>query len=148
VILVTCDPGKKTGWAALDTSNMASYTSGEMPFMDFLTWTWGWLPQMHDAHIACERFVITGGTVRKSRGDLNWSIESVGVLRFMGAVLNVGFELQNAADAMKFCDDQRLRDVGWWFKGGDGHANDAGRHMLLLIARRWPQLLPAGVIPP
>lgn len=142
------DPGKMTGWAVRDMSTLA-VVFGQDEFMAFMHRTWRFLNEQRHVHIASERFVISSGTVRKARGDVNWSIETIGMLRWTVAHLTEhehSFELQNANDAMKFATDARLRTIEWWTPGR-GHANDAARHLLHLHARRWPALLPPGIVP-
>lgn len=140
--IIAVDPGKMTGFATLVDG---TFQSGQVEFMQFLTNVELFIDLRTE--VVSERFVISAGTVRKGRGDVNWSIESIGALRFMCQKQAAKFELQNANDAMSFAFDDRLRTIGWW-NPGKGHANDAARHMLLYIARHYPLQLPSGIVPP
>ena len=82
----------------------------------------------------CESYVITASTLRKTRGE-NWSLESIGALRWMANKHRVEFVLQTPADAKRFADDRKLKAAGWYFPTPGGHANDAARHLMLYLAR-------------
>ena len=84
---------------------------------------------------AVERFVISGRTVRQSRGDHeNWSLELIGLTRYMCGWYNQQFELQDAGAAKKMAPNDKLKQVNWHSRGKD-HANDAVRHIVLARAR-------------
>lgn len=146
-LIIAVDPGKKTGWASYDTTANV-FASQEAPGDEFIDRVVPWLGPSH-AHdraaagpvrIVVERFVITAGTMRTSRGDENWSIEQIGILRHHARWAGVAFELQSAGDAKKFSPDDRLRTIGW-YTPGRGHANDAARHALLNVARHHHDVL-------
>lgn len=134
MIVLGVDPGKKTGWAAYDLDRLELTGAAEAPQDEFVDKIVPWLEASPagSVTIACERFVITGGTIKKSRGDENWSIEQIGILRQTARRYGHGFKLQNANDAKKFATNDRLRLIGWYVPGR-GHANDALRHVLLWL---------------
>lgn len=136
--ILAVDPGKRTGWATY--SGIRPYF-GEAGFSEFHEMAFAWLDacrhQEKTPLVVCERFVITGGTTKVSRGDTNWSIETIGVLRWITERFGFTFELQGAADAKRFGGDALLRRLGWWTRGSD-HARDAGRHLALALARHHP----------
>jgi hypothetical protein len=137
--IVAVDPGKTTGWAILD--GPLGIRFGESPFMEFHGRADNYLRLRHDTghqvRVVCERFVITGGTVTVSRGDTNWSIETIGVVRYLADKYGHLFELQGAGDAKKLGSGELLRRLGWWSRGAD-HARDAARHLALALARHHP----------
>lgn len=138
-LVLGVDPGKTTGWAVYDSATGGIVDVGQLDreaFVDYL------VPRLEDLakpklDIACERFVIAGGTVEKSHTDENWSIEQVGILRHWARRYGHEFTLQGAGDAKKFADNDRLKAIGW-HRPGKVHANDALRHTLLRIAKVLP----------
>ena len=82
--------------------------------------------------VASEAFVISAGTLRKSR-DGQTSIEVIGALRWLCHEHGVRFELQPAAEALKLVTNDKLRALGWWCQGD--HARDASRHLAYAMAR-------------
>lgn len=132
--LLAVDPGMMTGWAALIDGE---FTSGEMSMDDFLDWG------RHDfalenpngsgeetpSEIVSESYIITQSTLRKSRGE-NWSLEQIGVLRFLAGSWRIPFSTQSPSDAKSFSGDDKLKKLEWYARG-KGHANDAARHLLL-----------------
>lgn len=138
-LIVGVDPGKMTGWASYRCSG-DSFTSRQDPQDAFVDVIVPWIESTAwrtDVLVICERFVVSSGTVRKSRGDENWSAEQIGVLRHTCRRYGVPFELQSPSDAMKFATNDRLKEIGWHLPGRD-HANDAARHVLLGVARHRP----------
>lgn len=142
--IIAVDPGKTTGFSIHVPGN-APVTS-EVPWLDFIDDAYKYVVVSKQiTTVVCERFVVSGRTVRVGRGDENWSAETIGALRWLCHRAGATFELQSASDAKKFAPDQRLRDVGWWTPGKQ-HANDASRHLLLYLARLDPALLPPAVV--
>lgn len=135
MIILGVDPGKTTGWAFFNTAYPDSFQSWQADRNDFVDIIVPYLEKTGDRlDIACESYVLTSGTMRTSRSDENWSIEQIGVLRHWARRHGHHFELQTAGNAKKFSTDAKLKDIGWW-KPGNGHANDAARHVLLYVAR-------------
>lgn len=134
--ILAVDPGKMTGWA---TYSCGRAVFGEDQFMEFHRRAEAYLLRV-PCRVICERFVIGGGTVRVARGDTNWSIETIGVLRYLCDREGAPFELQGAADAKRFGTDSLLRRLRWWTPGSD-HARDAARHLALTLARHHPSEL-------
>lgn len=132
--ILTVDPGRATGWGVLEHG---SVYFGEESFESFPEWAEEFLRGRSGFLVAAERFVISQGTVTKARTDTNWSIELIGVLRYLTRKHGHEFLLQGAADAKRFGSDKLLRQLGWWTPGSD-HARDAARHLALALARRDP----------
>lgn len=134
--ILAVDPGRATGWAVLEAGR--AYF-GEEIFEEFPGWADSFLRSRFDRGcrflVVAERFVISGGTLTKARGDSNWSIELIGVLRYLARQYGHEFDLQGAGDAKRFGTDRLLRKLGWWTPGSD-HARDAARHLALALARR------------
>lgn len=88
-------------------------------------------------YVVCERFVINAQTVRNSQAP--FSLEQIGVLK--QCLRDVGIDEQSIvwqapADAMAMFPNPALKKVGYWHKGGQGHALDALRHALLFTVKR------------
>jgi hypothetical protein len=96
--------------------------------------------------IVCERFTINAQTVRNSQAP--WSLEQIGILkqtmRDFGVVED-SIIWQTPADAMNMFNNDKLKRLGYWHRGGAGHANDAIRHALLRAVKTgWKPLALLG----
>jgi hypothetical protein len=88
-------------------------------------------------HVAVERYTPDG---RVATTQLD-AVEVIGMLRFVTYTtprLNVSFELQSRSDMRKMPSNTELRQLGMHLKTRDDHANDATRHLLLSLLRRFP----------
>lgn len=132
------DPGKMTGFAAYDLQAHELTSSWQADVHGAYASLEPWVPSSR--LVAIERFVITGGTAKMGRGQENWSMELIGVARYLAFRADVQLLLQGAGDAKKFAPDARLKSIGWWNAGHD-HANDAARHVLLALASQHPEEL-------
>lgn len=133
-MIVAVDPGKVTGLATW-------YGGGKGSFNSWQDECWDAVEQVHDllTHdtveaVVCESYTITMQTLKKTRGE-NWSLESIGSLRYISRIAKVPFVLQSPADAKKFATDTKLKAAGWWNPTPGAHANDAARHLLVYLAR-------------
>lgn len=93
-----------------------------------------------DLQIVCERFVITVETAKKAQAP--YSLELIGVLK--QELRDRGRDpddkkvlpFQSPRDAMAMFTNPGLKKLGYWHKGGAGHANDSIRHGLLYLTRQ------------
>ena len=86
--------------------------------------------------IACERFTINAQTVKNSQAP--YSLEQIGILK--QCVMDLGMKaddifLQSPADAKALFPNPALKKLGYWHRGGEGHALDAIRHGLLRLVK-------------
>lgn len=105
--------------------------------------------------IGVERFIITTETPKKSQDGIA-SIEMMGMIRravspeYSDAGVYEFDDKQSSSDAKTFCTDRILNALGWRLKGGEGHAEDAARHILYYLNKHhwlsWKQL--DAVLPP
>jgi hypothetical protein len=82
--------------------------------------------------IVCERFTINAQTVRNSQSP--YSLEQIGIMKqciMDNARPADDFHFQAPADAKAMFPNPALKKLGYWHKGGEGHALDAIRHGLL-----------------
>lgn len=132
------DPGKETGFARYDAGQW--WGAWELPMDRFLDYAEGYMLERFregtQAVIACEDFRITMHTAKKAQGDRQWSLEQIGVLRWLARKYGHTFELTQPAEAKRFSTNEKLRRADWWTKGGGGHHNDAARQVMIALARR------------
>lgn len=130
------DPGKRSGWALFDTET-DRISGGELDFLETaaLIHTTGaeYGPELA---IISEAFLITNQTVKNTQAT--WSLELIGVARYVAQAYTMqDLILQAPSSAKRFSSDARLKALGWHVPG-QGHANDAKRHLLLyLVERGW-----------
>lgn len=139
-VIISVDPGKMTGTSILgipregEPQMLASdeYEPHEMaPFLraEFPRWLSDGVVKLE---VVCERFVINAQTARKTQAP--WSLEQIGILKQTMRDHDMPEESiiwQAPADAMSMFPNDKLKILGYWHRGGAGHANDAIRHALL-----------------
>ena len=86
--------------------------------------------------VVCERFTINAQTVKNSQAP--YSLEQIGILKQI--MLDYGrspedIYFQSPADAKAMFNNEKIRIVGYWHRGGEGHALDSIRHGLLRLAK-------------
>jgi hypothetical protein len=141
------DPGQKTGLArfTLIDGEVKDWEAFEVGADGAASWLMHMLYEYRKngvpAIVASERFIISGGTVRKARSDRYDAIELNGWARHLCRIYGHGFELQSAGDAKSAAPNDALREAGWWTPKTDGHALDATRHAVL-------RMMHLGVNPP
>jgi hypothetical protein len=86
--------------------------------------------------VACERFTINAQTVKNSQSP--YSLEQIGILK--QCMLDAGRQaddiyMQAPADAKAMFPNEALKKLGYWHRGGEGHALDAIRHGLLRLVK-------------
>lgn len=95
-----------------------------------------------DLDVVCERFTINAQTVKNSQAP--YSLEQIGILK--QCMMDMGMKaddifFQSPADAKAMFTNEKLKKLGYWHKGGEGHALDAIRHGLLrLVKTGWKPL--------
>jgi hypothetical protein len=91
--------------------------------------------------LVCESFIISAGTIKKTRGGSQQTIEIIGALRWIAHKRGTPFVLQSPGDSSMFDKNwKKLRRIGW-YTPGDDHARSATRHLLLYLVKN-------GVIAP
>lgn len=141
--VLSVDPGKATGMALFSLEagqEPVMVWSGEFqqneyaaPIREALATVQG------DLEIVCERFTINAQTVKNSQAP--YSLEQIGILK--QCLMDAGrpaddIYFQSPADAKAMFPNEALKKLGYWHRGGEGHALDAIRHGLLrLIKSGW-----------
>jgi hypothetical protein len=132
--ILAVDPGKTTGWAFVDTVRKHSFAADQAGMMEFLDMAEHVLSKGKVDVVVVEDFVITMKTLKKTQGEL-WSLEQLGILRWLCYVHGVEFARpQTASDGKSFGTDHKLRAAGWFASTTGGHRNDACRHLLKYLA--------------
>jgi hypothetical protein len=142
-LILAVDPGKATGLALFEHE-----TGGEPVLM------WSMEVQQHEyagpiratlelaaaselpLEIVCERFTINVQTAKNSQAP--YSLEQIGILK--QCLMDVGRQtddiyFQAPADAKAVFPNEKLKKLGYWHRGGEGHALDAIRHGLLRLVK-------------
>jgi hypothetical protein len=144
--VVGVDPGETTGVFVL--SDEGEVTSYELMFLEAVnvveTIARERALERRKVLIAVERFWISDRTL-KAGLETYWSIEITGCMRWVAMRYAFPFKRYSQADTMAFLHNDGLRKLGWWYRGGDGHANDAARVAGLALAAtdppRWKHLV-------
>jgi hypothetical protein len=142
-IILSVDPGKFSGIAVFTVTN------GEEPLLvesgEYLQSDYAQpirkvigsaIMQNIELEIVCERFTINAQTVKNSQAP--FSLEQIGILK--QCMMDIGLDpesiiFQSPADAKAMFPNPQLKKLGYWHKGGEGHALDAIRHALLRLAK-------------
>lgn len=129
--VLAVDPGKLTGWCWV-TADLA-HSEGEAAQEPFLDMAWSLIDSGCLDTVVCERYTVTAHTATLTQAP--WSLEQIGVLRWMCHNRGIEFILQAPADAKRLATEETLKGVGWPRPRGAGHARDAQRHMFLWQVR-------------
>jgi hypothetical protein len=139
--VLAVDPGKVTGMA------LASFGKGSDPQ---LIWAdelemYDYYQKLHqlfatygdDLEIICEKFTINVQTAKKSQAP--YSLECIGILK--AVMMYYGrdpeeLKYQLPANAMSMFPNAKIKTMGYWYRGGAGHALDAIRHALLYVVQQ------------
>lgn len=126
--VVAVDPGKVSGVAVADLPSLRAPAGAELPG---LYSTVSWVENEQPEAVVCESFIPRPGA-KSWQPD---ALETIGALRYLALLHGWEFELQSPADAKKFSTNEKLKKLHWYVPGGEGHANDARRHLLLYAVR-------------
>jgi hypothetical protein len=142
-LVLSVDPGKASGialFAYIDGSEPEIIWSGEYqqeeyarPIREALADA---MMRSIPIEIVCERFTINAQTVRNTQAP--YSLEQIGILK--QCLMDIGVApddiyFQSPADAKAMFTNEKLKKLGYWHKGGEGHALDAIRHGLLRLVK-------------
>ena len=153
--VMAVDPGKATGFAMcliepddtiLGVRAWEQYTheAACRDIRDFMPWSrfsdrlYPENQEVASYVLVMEDFRISMGTAKKTQA--RWSLELIGVGRWMCSENVCSFYLQQPAEAKTFAPDHRLKRMnelvtGFWCPTKGGHANDALRHLLYWLVR-------------
>lgn len=139
-LLIAIDPGKASGFAVLDYTNLDDIKilhSAELEQMQTVSEVDTLLSDADDPsdyEIVMEKFTITAQTGKNSNAE-NWSPEIIGAVKYLAWREGVAYTEQTPAEAKNFVPNDRMKNVGIWHVGGEGHARDALRHAVLYLIK-------------
>lgn len=125
---IAIDPGKVTGWARWVDGE---FSSGQAELYDVLDWLHATFDRGLRPKLACEDFIITGATAKKSRQTE--PLDGIGAIKWFAHHYAVPLTMQAPSSAKSFATDDKLRNLGWYLATKGGHANDAARHLMLIL---------------
>lgn len=140
-LVMAIDPGLANGVCMVRRDTLEKVESLEAPWPEACSWvSEQFRAQGGDIDVVVETFRITPATAKHSAGSANTAIEVIGMVKLLVAQYRVladpdALPLQTPADAHAFTDSAKLRELGWWHRGGKGHANMALRHAALRLLR-------------
>lgn len=148
-VVIAVDPGKASGICCFGFDNVdepylimaGEYQPDEFaaPLRELLNSA---AAEGIPVEIVCERFTINAQTVRNSQAP--YSLEQIGVLKQImrdAGISDSLLKFQSPADAKRMFTNEGIKKLGYWHKGGAGHALDAIRHGLLYLAKNgWTPL--------
>lgn len=152
--IVSMDPGKATGFSVwsdcekivqdslMPVALEAPDFTTACTFLENMTMRCLQTPNEWDGqvHFISESYIISSGTARQTQS--NWSLELIGVMRYLAERHDFEFTLQTPANAKIFSTDEKMKRMaqhsskGWWHPTAGGHANDSLRHLLLFMSKR------------
>lgn len=139
-MILAVDPGKLSGIALVECDPVRVAWSHELDWFDTIDKVNATLAaQPQGLTLVAEGFLITAATAKKTAAP--WSLEALGAMRWLCYKYDVEFVMYTSGEAKEFSDNNRLRHVGLWHRGGAGHANDALRHAVLHLAKTQPSFL-------
>ncbi len=132
MIILSVDPGDRTGLALYDTATNA-FHSWEMEPIDFMLQdVYPYISHGDVDLVICEDFIIHADTP-KMKKPLRWPLEMKGAIRWMCLKHKMKLVIQTPSQK-DWMDDDKLQHIGW-YKGTKaknataGHSDDAARHI-------------------
>ncbi len=140
LLIIGVDPGKVTGLVAWRSfvSTGPSIDRQEVPADDVARTLRLMLRSERPTLIACERF--TRGTGTRPQSAQPDADRVTGAVRSLADELVVRCVYQSAGPARRVAPDRVLRQLGWYMRTLDGHANDACRQVVLALATFRPEV--------
>jgi|SRR5690554_1780156 len=144
MIIVGIDPGYMTGMSVMSVVNdKASFLILEESKFDRfpdaldsnLMYRQAIGNRLEENHVVCEDFYLNNDSITKTKGQTNWSIELLGVSRYLARQYGYEFHTQQPNQAKKLVHDSWLKKLGVYMNSDGGHANDAVRHAILLLSK-------------
>lgn len=140
MLIVGVDPGKITGlvvWRSFVATG-SHVDRQEVPADEVTKTLRRMLRFERPTLIACERF--TRGTGTQPQSAQPDADRVIGMVRSLADELVVRCVYQSPGPAKRVAPDRVLRQLGWYIRTLDGHANDACRQVLLALATFRPEV--------
>lgn len=126
--VIACDPGKATGLAFMYGESFSSHI---MPWYDSMAVIESHLAAKNIDLIVIEDYRISRNTLTKG-ADAHWAMGGIGIVTYLAQKHGVKAIKYSPSEAKSFSTDSKLKKLDW-YKTGDGHDNDAARHLLLAL---------------
>lgn len=139
--LLSIDPGLATGMCLIDITdinNVQIINAWELSTLEFYAKAEEILSALGPRlDIVIENFIVTDRTAKLSAAP--WSLQLKGVVEFLMWKYYTNSYTVNKPSDKTFADNQKLQKCGFWFVGGEGHANDAFRHAVVWLVNKNPR---------
>lgn len=138
--ILAVDPGKATGlsyWSYVAGGEPELLWTAEVDENDFAQYIRYEIHMHPETEVVCERFTITMSTAKKSQAP--FSLEMIGNLKQImrdAGMSTDDLHLQSPSDAKGRFSNESLKKLGYWHRGGAGHALDSMRHGLLYLTKQ------------
>lgn len=138
MIAIGVDPGKVTGIAWWDSATN-KFAAHETDNPNYVLSCFMNLNANERVILGCERF-----TPRRNSHKMTAQPDALHVIgqvkSLCGLYRNVTWRLQPPSTAKRLTTDATLRRLGWHTPTKDKHANDAARHLMLILLTLEPEL--------
>jgi hypothetical protein len=128
--IIAVDPGGTTGYVIWRGYPTFGQCDNQLAFVDMC---YNHMLDNPGGTIVIESYLITARTAKLTQQ--HEPLEIIGALRYLASRCAWNFVMQKPAEAKRFCDDDRLRKMGWFGKGAR-HSNDAARHLFLYLVKQ------------
>jgi hypothetical protein len=137
--ILAVDPGRAVGICLVQRDGLVCLYKGELDWKEMARYISEVFLDLGDkVDVVVEAFRISINTAKNAKGAVE-TMECIGMVRLLCRQYKVNdgdsMALQTSADAQAFTDGAKLRALGWWYRGGGGHANMALRHAALRLLR-------------
>lgn len=140
--VLAVDPGLATGmclFSMIPGEEPILLGSWEVQMIEFAVQVRKIFAEYENVEVVCEKFTITMETAKKSQAP--YSLEMIGILKLLMSDAGydpAGLPLQLPTDAKNMFPNPALKKLGYWHRGGEGHALDSIRHgLLFLVKTHW-----------
>lgn len=124
--LLCFDPGETTGWCLFEKAELvaADYFSTKAEGYEALQKV---IDKADPTHFIVEDYRVYGNRASQHINSELFTPRLIGTLDFIAWTLEVPINYQMASTAKGFCNDQKLKQWGFWIPG-KRHTRDAIRH--------------------
>ena len=129
ITIIGIDPGPRPGIVQIAVQNKEIFAHYKhVGFTDETPGNeWAKVLSLAD-EVALEEFIITPGTVRKTRKGSHQTLDQIGLIKDACRALNIKLVTRSAGQVKPWATDRRLED--WGLSAYTGHHRDAARHAL------------------
>lgn len=156
--IISLDPGGRTGWVYHElpkelrkAGDKIKFTGGELGPHRHHEELWNLLISLDPQIIVCERFVYQirkltdkdGKEIDMPGVDLT-AREYIGIAQLYCDLHGIPLEQQTVAQAKLLWPDKQLKKLGLHTTNGEGHQNDATRHLMFYLSstiKRWDYVI-------